>query len=78
MAEFLETARNFENSESGVEKMDVLITEMGRKAEPHGVSNMKEQLRLHRDNRVDFEGKFDRKSDDRLNFGRNTQLLLHL
>ena len=56
LAAFLDVANNFENSESGIEKMDALIQEMGKKADPYGVSHMKEQLRLHFDNNVKFSG----------------------
>ena len=59
MTAFLEVVKDFENSESGVEKMSGLITKMEKKAEPYSIPYMKQQLRVHFENNVDFAGKLN-------------------
>ena len=56
MTAFLEVVHEFERSESGVEKMEVLISEMGKKTDPYSVPYMKQQLRIHFNDAVDFSG----------------------
>ena len=64
MAAFLDTVKDFENSESGIEKLDILMEEMGKRSEPYGVSYMKEQLRLYFDNNVSFTGNSNNAHND--------------
>jgi len=57
MAAFLKTMTDFENSETGNEKLEVLQNEMGKISEPYGVTYMKKQIQIHFDDNVDFVGK---------------------